>query len=213
MKAVSVRAPYGSLLVGVCPLYAWGAVPGVMDVLNMREGTDYRGDVLVHQSRTPDGAELRMKFAPEAHADFPLGAYLGVVRVASVLGPGERLDSPWAREGFWHWRVCWPRAFKAPLWRPGNVGLYEVDSFEVQEAVREAEHAARADWRALPEPVREELVERAALMEDGGLPPGEANRRSIDEYRTARARRAMAEQGIEGKGAQDYGKGKRRIEG
>lgn len=203
--AVSVRAPFGSLLVGVSPPFAWGMEPGLVDVMNMREGTAFRGDLLIHQSRTPDHGELRMKFAPETHRDFPLGALLGVVRVKDVLPPNAGTKSPWALDGYWHWMVSFPRPFRAPVWRPGNVGLFQVHGFEVQQAMEEAEYDARRGWRALPEADREELVERAALMECNGATPGAANAQAIAEFRASRARRWMMNAGITSKGAERYG--------
>lgn len=189
--AVSVRAPYGSLLVGVTPPYAWGASPGVPDILNMKDGAEFRGDLVIHQSRTPDHGELRMKFKAEDHDAFPLGALLGVVRVKAVAPPCDKSNSPWALPGYWHWHVCWPRPFREPLpWR-GHPGLFEVEGKSLKKAVDEAEYEAKALWWSMPESEREELLERAALAEYGGMGWDEANRLVIAEWQAARVRGGM----------------------
>lgn len=189
MMALSVRPPAGNLLLGTAPNFAWGAPSGVADVINVREGTDFRGDLLIHQSKAP-GPELAMKFTAEDHGAFPRGAILGLVRVKAVLPPTEPLASPWAEDGFWHWLVCFPRAFALPIpWR-GALGLFEVHSFAVKRAADDADWAAHNLFRALPEHEREELVELAAMAEDRGVPAPLANRLAINEFQQNRALRA-----------------------
>lgn len=196
MMALSVRPPLGNLLLGTAPCFAWGAPSGVMDVMNLREGTEFRGDLLIHQGQAP-APELAMKFREEDHGCFPRGALLGVVRVKEVLAPTVPLKSPWAEDGFWHWRVCFPRPFELPVPFRGAPGLFSIHSFAVSRAVEDVNWRAHNLFRVLPEHEREELVELAAMAANRGMPEPEANRRAIEEFQRNRALRAttMREEG------------------
>lgn len=144
--AWSFRPPWGSLLVGRAPLYAWGKAPGLPDVVPVPEPldwevpalVDFSGHLLVHQVRLPT-ADLAMKFAPETFEAFPRNYLLGVVRVKAVLPPSTAVDSDWAEEGEWHFRVDRPRAFSEPIaWRFER-GLFSVDHRAVRLAVERVE--------------------------------------------------------------------------
>ena len=192
MWAVSVRAPLGSLALGRAPFFAWGAPSGVADVLNLRDDTEYRGDLLIHQSRTP-APELKMKFREEDHMCFPRGALLGVVRLKAVLPPGVSCKSTWSDERFFRWVLAWPRAFEHAIPWHGAPGLFDVCSSIVDRACAQAQYEATATWRSWPEVDRESLIELAGKFESDGYSTDDATRRAIEQFQRDRAERSMTQ--------------------
>lgn len=185
MYAHSFRAPWGSLLVGRAPNFAWGAPPPLLDVVPCGASTSFCADCLVHQGQYP-APDLAMKFAAEVHDQFPRGALLGVVHVKAVYPPGHVLDSPWYEAGSYHLRVSRPRAFATPIQWRGRPGLFEVHSFEVQEAVELAELAKiRAENAHITQfPDGDELLERVAVNElDYQMTGSAARAAALDHWR------------------------------
>lgn len=203
MRAVSLRVPEGSWVLGVAPEFAWGQPSGVLGFvdrpmpaevwsegvgeLGERRKVPFRGDVLIHQGQTV-GPDLNMKFDPAVQDRFPRGQILGVARLKGCV----------ALNGFpskWRWTFCFPRPFAEGIPFHGDAGLFEVHSFAVQKAVERAEIVARKFWYGLEEGDREELLERAAVWEiEQGLPRASANALALAYWQESSFRRRRKEQ-------------------
>lgn len=84
MKALSVRQPW-----------AWAIVHAGKDVISRRDGTRYRGPLLIHASRNYDNAGkrwIRTEIGIEVPPELPRGGVIGRVE---LLGCTETSDSPW----------------------------------------------------------------------------------------------------------------------
>ena len=143
MKALSIRQPWASMILGTAP--EWPDRPGLVsarsmpkDIENRCWSTSYRGPLLVH---APKGIEsLEYFYGPcvdQVLAELPRGVLLGCVEL--VRCGLWRSTSPWAEPAQYHWRLENPVAFPEPLvWR-GQQGLFDVPDSVCEELFKQVE--------------------------------------------------------------------------
>ena len=134
MKALSLKQPW-----------AWLLFHG-KDVENRTWKTKFRGNILIHASKTWDSAgerwiyinlcrgKLPIKECPTRHD--PLmkrGALIGVVDIVDCV---EQFDSPWFF-GPYGWILMRPIEFSKPYWLKGSLGLFNVPDQLVKEIERD----------------------------------------------------------------------------
>lgn len=110
--ALSIRQPW-----------AWAIVNGHKDVENRLWATDHRGSLLIHAGKKFDrrGFGLLEQLGI-AYPDEPdVG---GIVGMVDVIGCIDDSESPWAREGSWHWLLARPLEFRSPIPCQGRLGLF-----------------------------------------------------------------------------------------
>lgn len=190
MMALTLQQPWASWVLGIAPVQACGALPGVRDCENRGFSVGHRGDILIHSARSVCKPAMNMYWGMEDPPGFPRGALLGVVRLVEILPPEARCVSRFAELGKYHWMLSYPRPFAEPFPYCGRQGLYPVHGAEVRAAVERAEYDARRLWRSLPVHDREDLLERAAVSEDMGMSRRDANVLAIKEFQRNRALRA-----------------------
>jgi hypothetical protein len=113
MKALTIRQPWGSLIVA-----------GAKTVENRSWRTNYRGPLLIHAGVRLDPVEGWRVAEVAKLGDIPRGALIGVVE---VVGCVRNSPSRWARPGQWHWELANPRPLPTPIPLRGRLGLFEVD--------------------------------------------------------------------------------------
>ena len=128
MKALSIRQPWASLIIGKPFALADGKLK---DVENRTWSTSFTGPLLIHASSRVDVDAVRSIFPPFKHrlAESPatwrpyLGAIIGQVELVEC-----RRHSPsiWAEAGAWHWVLANPKAFANPIPYKSKLGLFEV---------------------------------------------------------------------------------------
>lgn len=129
MKAISIRQPWASLIVG------FPGQPGPKDVENRRRW-HYRhtGLVLIHASKTFDRDAYRALFLPGRCQDWPgtprmqryelpTGAVIGLANLVEVA---RDHPSPWADPYSFHLVLDQRRAFARPVPCKGRLGLFNV---------------------------------------------------------------------------------------
>lgn len=129
MKAITVRAPWASLILEGDPT---AAPPTIKDVENRRWQTAYRGPLLIHSAVKWDEWFVEAEYLARNpwysdRATATRGAIIGVVDLAAV-DDWQARRSPWAEwEGVHRWRLADPRPFAQPVpWR-GQQGLWDVN--------------------------------------------------------------------------------------
>jgi hypothetical protein len=111
MKALSLRQPWGDLL-----------VYGVKDVENRRWSTRHRGLLVIHAAQTLD-VDAMGTVGHLLTREPPTGVLIGTVEVLDCV---RESASPWAWPGQWHWLIADAVAFDEPLPCRGYPGLFDV---------------------------------------------------------------------------------------
>jgi len=118
VKALSIRQPW-----------AWLIVNGYKDIENRTWQTKYRGEFLVHASKTFDMKALGLLTMkrpdivwPETIEDFGLGGIIGGVTLVDCV---EKSDSKWF-EGPYGFVLENPKKFEVIPYR-GNLNFFNVD--------------------------------------------------------------------------------------
>lgn len=142
MKALSVKQPWASMIMGICPEPVfeaeWQDSPWPKNVENRTWCTDYRGPLVIHASKTFDDAAFDCFYVHAGNhkavksLDFPTGCLLGVVCL-SCISLGQWPGNNWAQEGQYHWLLRDAKAFDAPIPYRGALGLWNVPAHILPE--------------------------------------------------------------------------------
>jgi hypothetical protein len=116
MKAITVKQPWASLLIG-----------GEQSHETRSWQTQYRGLLLIHAANRPSMYRRRLARDPRRAALFaaepvPCGCVLGFAVLADCV-PAEALD----HAGSWAWRLERPTQLSQPFPVRGALGLFEVN--------------------------------------------------------------------------------------
>lgn len=128
MKAISIRQPWASLIMGTVRRPGFG----IKNVENRTWSTDYRGPLLIHAAKTFGRAEREdaeiMNLDPTF--DYPLGYLIGLVGLAGCRMHNSDIDdvlSPWHNPGCYGLYLAGPpRPLAEPIPYKGQLGLFEV---------------------------------------------------------------------------------------
>jgi hypothetical protein len=135
MRILTVRQPW-----------AWAIIHGGKDVENRVRNIagDYRGPVAIHAgaTRIADFDPGHANLWPFNRAKHDLGAIIGVVDLADVHDPTERLFgltgcqgqcTSWADEGLFHLLLANPRPLAEPIPFKGALGLRRLDADTIRQ--------------------------------------------------------------------------------
>ncbi len=115
MKALSLKQPW-----------AWAVIEGIKDIENRKWKTKFRGDLLIHASRTFDGIGFivlqNMGLNPPPESFLERGSIIGRVTVIDCVRvhPSRFFFGPW---GF---ILRDPIKFKEPIFWKGQLGIFEI---------------------------------------------------------------------------------------
>lgn len=120
-KAISVWQPWG-----------WAIIHAGKDIENRTWRTHYRGEILIHASKTQQQFSEDASWIREAlgvkvppRQELPFGAIVGhaelIYCVYSELGDGR-----WGQPGAWHWHLRNPRSLAKPIPYRGHQGFFNV---------------------------------------------------------------------------------------
>ena len=126
MKALSIRQPWASLILA--------DHPNRKDVENRNWYTSFRGDLLIHTSKTKDenfdylllpqplDLEAKNILFNSINKNY-FGAIIGKVKLIDVI---KNSSSKWASPGSYHWLLAEPEIFEKPFYCKGQLGLFDV---------------------------------------------------------------------------------------
>ena len=117
MRALSVRQPWAQAI-----------LDGIKRVENRTWKTSYRGQLVIHASKTVDDVILPGLANPSPQG-WATGAHVGTVHLVGIhvagRGCGEHC-AHWGLPGVWHWELANPCRLSVPVLARGYPGLFPV---------------------------------------------------------------------------------------